>query len=197
MLQLLRRVHILVGLHASVALVLMGIAGLVASSRHGERPAPAAPETLPLAVGDGTGMRDLLHAAVREARVPLAPVPPAWALKRDADGRLVTSLYSPNASAELRIDSTRRVVEVTRQRTTLGEFLVRLHAYTLVWPPNGSLVISVWSLYMELSIAGLVFLALSSVILWWRQPRKSRLSKAALVAGLLASVVVVLMGRWS
>jgi hypothetical protein len=191
MLRLVRKIHIYCGLQACVALLIFAVAGIVGTLK--ASPWAAAPATevsevafeVPLDASD----RQVADAVFEELALPLSKPVPGFALRHDADDRLVLRFPSPNGLTTVTVQRAAGTLRVERRHTSLGMFLLRMHEET--WSParNGRpLLLWLWSFYVELSILSLLFLALSGVYQWLALRPRHRLAQLATAAGAIGFV---------
>jgi hypothetical protein len=182
----IRRLHLHTGLASITALALFGVAGLDATfrgppSRYDGPPDEvrwiefAAPPDLP---EDELARR--VHAALGFA---LSEPAPAFARRRDAEGRLVLPHYSLNGRRDAVVLPDGKL-RVDVWHSDALQFLSQLHAVTLRVPPRGvDWRVVLWALYVELSIFALFVFVASGAWLWWTSRPRHRLARAALLAG--------------
>jgi uncharacterized iron-regulated membrane protein len=163
----LRRLHIWAGLFSFTALLVMAVAGLHATLRPfagGDEDAAAVSEQ-PYRAGSGWTDAEVAADLARELRLPLPDPLPRGALRRNARRELEVRLDTQSGPYLLTVLEAAQRVRVEHRRNALGEFLTLLHARTFVGT-RGPLPIHLWALYVDLSIAALLFLVSSGVWLW-------------------------------
>lgn len=191
----IRKLHIYCGLQTSLFLVLFGVAGLWATARsEGGATRVLRADRFVLPDVPNERVDALVARAATQAAVPLTHAPPRWAVK-DSGGVLLVPLYSVNGGAVLEIDSATRTVTVRRARTGWAEFATRMHTETFFWPqPGRHPLLMAWSVYVELSVFALGFLAASSIALWTLdRPRSLAAGTGALVGFGIATLVYLLL----
>lgn len=191
MLPTLRRLHIWTGLFAFTSLLVMAVAGLHSSLRpRGAGEPPLEVRELPFRAAPNATDGEVAVELARRLRLPLPDPLPRGALRRDERHDLELRLDSQNGPYRLVVREASGTVLVEHRRNGLGEFLTLLHARTFAGT-RGPLPIHLWALYVDLSIAALLFLLASGVWIWLAtRPR------LAWARALLAASVAVFAALW-
>jgi hypothetical protein len=186
MLSTLRRLHIWTGLFAFTSLLVMAVAGLHASRpASGADAAPLAVRELPFRAAPDATDAEVAAELARQLRLPLADPPPRGALRRNGEHELELRVDTQNGSYRLVVLESAGTVRVEHRRNGLGEFLALLHARTFVGT-RGPLPIRLWALYVDLSIAALLFLLASGVWLWLASRPRLAWARALFAASVAA-----------
>ncbi len=191
MIRWLRRVHLHVGLFASTAVVVFGVAGLSATCD--EAPGRTAPEPRRWSVAfeapPGLDDAALMRAVHAHLGLPFTRPPADWTLRRDADGNLQFPLHTPNGSHRITVREAASRVDVASTATSLPRFLERMHSQTNLGHDDWRL--RLWAAYVHASIFALLALASTGPLLWLRAQPRDRLGWAALAvsAGVLGLVL--------
>ncbi len=165
MTDVLKRIHIWVGLFNLSALVVFALTGLWATLPRLEMPASPEFETVaydpPPTFDDLQIARDLFDRLA----LPLAGPIPDWAVHRNDQNVLVLHYWSVRGDYEVTVDETAKTVSVVRPRNSLGEFLDAVHGTTL-YASAPDLRVRLWAAYIDLSIFSLLFMSATGVWLW-------------------------------
>ncbi len=188
---LLRRIHMFLGLLSWSILIVFGIAGLTAT-RRGER---SSSETIPavrmedFTVAPNSTDQQVADAVWKKLAVPYAAPPQQWAYHRDSDNRLAVNLWTPNGVFDATVLEKEARLRIETQRSNLAEFLNSLHTLTINadmpgWP------IRLWTYYNEFAIWTLLAMALTGVALWLSSRPRFRLAQVAFLSacGLFAAL---------
>ncbi len=190
----IRALHVYGSLQAGLALSIFAISALVASvETDPERDVTRVAYDGPLLEDDLEQAR-AVHA-VLGGRFEREPAP--WMVAMEGDGRLLIRQKAPTGARQLRLDRSRREVEISAERNSFAEFLNQMHQESFVRrKPSDSAWLWAWSAYLEISILALFALPLSGLYLWWTTPMPRRWVSPVLgAAGMLLVVVVGLF--WS
>jgi hypothetical protein len=168
MTELLKRLHIWIGLFNFTILIVFALAGLHATimPAPAQRPTPAivtreVEYETPPDFTDAQVADDLY----RKLELPLVGPIPEWAIGRNAENVLVLEFHSPNGVHRATVLEEQKKVRIEHSRTTTGEFLNVMHA-TTIYHSTPDWRVRLWSLYVDLSIFSLLFMVATGMWLW-------------------------------
>jgi hypothetical protein len=165
MTDLLKRLHIWVGLFNLTALLVFALTGLWAVVP--DLAMPDAAETSTVAYSAPGDFSDQQVAAdlFTRLRLPLAGPVPEWAVRRNDANVLVLTYNSVNGAYQVTVDEPAHQALVAHRRNRVGEFLSQAHGTTL-YRAEPDLRVRLWALYIDLSILGLLFMTGTGLWLW-------------------------------
>jgi hypothetical protein len=161
----LKRLHIWVGLFNLTALAVFALTGLWAVIPDLAMPDPAGTFTLPYTPPGTFTDQQVADDLFERLRLPLAGRVPEWAVRRNDANVLVLSYNSVNGAYVVTLDEPGHQAVVSHRRNRLGAFLSQAHSTTL-YRAEPDLRVRLWALYMDLSIAGLLFMTATGLWLW-------------------------------
>ncbi|HEX7479273.1 MAG TPA: hypothetical protein VF331_15815 [Polyangiales bacterium] len=186
MLRYLQLLHIYAGLQTCIALLIFGVAGLVAtwSARPGAVPPAEHTRRVPMRVDGQLNDQQLALRAWQTLHLPLTQPPPDFAISHDRAGDLTFRLYTPNGETQVTVLAREQALRVAAQPADLGHFLLSMHLQTFgPVAQGGSRLLKLWALYIELSIVALGVLGISGLALWLFLRRNERWAQLALGLG--------------
>jgi hypothetical protein len=199
MTDLLRRLHVWVGLLNLTILIVFAVAGINATileqedgedGKDGEEEARVVDYTPPGDLSD-VEVAAHMHAALD---LPYTRRIADWAIGRNGDGVLVLNFYSPNGVYRATLLEADRQVRIEHRRNSLGAFANQLHAYTS-FGPGVDPRLRLWALYVVLSIASLLFMAATGLWLWLAARPSLWWARVSFVTGAGLFVLLWVVGR--
>jgi len=179
---LLRKIHMYLGLLSWSSLIVFGIAGLTATLHSPSDPRPAlAVRMVEFSVAPNSTDADVADAIWKKLAVPFASPPGKWSLRRDSDNHLVVSLWSPNGVVNATVIENEARLRVETQRNSLAQAMNNLHAMTTN-ADNPGWAIRMWTVYNEFAIWTLLAMALTGVALWLTSRPRFRLAQVAFLS---------------
>jgi hypothetical protein len=189
-----KKLHIYIGLYFLLFLWLFGLSGLFLNHPpwfHGGGPQRSSEERaveFPAAGSDQQKAVVLAQQLGLTGEVLTARFPPR-------PGHFLFRVFRPNRLANVDVDIERKTAMVGFARGAWNGVLENLHTFSGVreiWgearPERDWLATSVWSFSMDALAAGLVFLVLSSLYMWWQLRDKRLWGALALFLGCAAAV---------
>ena len=176
---LLRKIHMYLGLLSWTSLIVFGIAGLTATMRNPSESEPLqAAGTMDFAAPANSTDLQVAEVVWKKLEIPFAAEPRQWSCSRDAQNHLVVSLWTPNGTTEATVLEKESRLSLSSRRNNLAQFLNGLHTSTAVtdmpgWP------IRLWGYYNEFAILTLLGMALTGVALWLTSRPRFRLAQIA------------------
>jgi len=182
----IRRVHLWLGLLACTALITFGAAGL-ASAWH-QRPwradAPTRVQRIAFAPEAGASDVEIAEAVRRRLALPFSVALSERALRRDGEGRLTFTFFTPNADHRVTWLAGEGAIEVAARPVALDDFLGRMHSMMFRTRAAGEdWRLRLWSLYVELSIWAVLLLPVTGLTLWLTSPARRRYRPARWILG--------------
>jgi len=179
---MLRKIHMYLGLLSWSSLIVFGIAGLTATlhSPSDSRPTPAvrmeefaaAPNSTDAEVGD---------AIWKKLAVPFASPPGKWSYRRDSENHLVVRFWSPNGVVDATVLEKEGRLRIEAERNSLAQAMNNLHAMTTN-ADNPGWAIRLWGIYNEFAIWTLIAMALTGVALWLTSRPRYRPAQVAFLS---------------
>lgn len=164
MTELLRRLHIWVGLFNLTVLIVFAATG-IAVTLYDRVPASTEVRVIDYEPRGHLTDKEVADELFRRLAIPLAAPIPEWALHRNDQNALVLAFYSPNGVHRVTVLEEQRQVRVEQARNSLGEFMNAMHSATFFSAP-ADLRLTLWGVYIDLSIFSLLFMAVTGVWLW-------------------------------
>jgi hypothetical protein len=192
---LLRKIHMYLGLLSWSTLIVFGIAGLAATFRApSESKPPSQARTEEFAVAPNSTDQQVADAVWEKLNVPYAGKPREWAYHRDAANQMVVDLWTPNGVTEATVLEKEARLRVETRRNNLAQFFNDLHTMSARtempgWP------IRLWSYYNEFAIFTLLAMALTGLALWLSSRPRYRLAQAALIFACVLFATLYFMTR--
>jgi len=124
-----------------------------------------------------------------------------WTVTRPDTNRFEFRASRPGQILDLKTDLSRKVTTVQRIDLNGWGVLRILHTFTGVRLDDSRntrdwIVTTIWALAMDALAVGLIFLAISSVVLWWERPQRRLAGGIALLLGLLSCGLFCFGLRW-
>lgn len=197
MTELLKRLHIWVGLFNFTILIVFALAGLHVTFQpapaHREEPAQTSREVPYRAPADMTD-KQIADDLFEKLDLPLTGPIPDWAVARNAENVLVLNFHTVNGRHRVTVLEAEEKVRIEHARSSLGEFLVIMHATTL-YHTNPDIRMVLWSIYVDLSIFSLLFMVLTGIWLWLKTRPKLWWAQASFAAGTAVFALLYLAMR--
>jgi uncharacterized iron-regulated membrane protein len=194
---LIRKIHMYMGLLSFSVLLVYGIAGLTATfQRAPDQRRHPDPEIRyeTFKAPQGASDREVADLVYRQVSPPYAGPVPTWALRRDESNNLRLDFYSVNGVRRVAVLEKENRLRIEHQRSDIWHYLNGLHTTTPAWPPQ-HLPVLLWALYNELAIFTLLGMAASGMYLWAASRPKFRAAQVSLAAGAGVFVVLYILTR--
>lgn len=183
--QIVKKLHIYLGLLNFANLLVFGIAGLTATFQAApesrQRPEPAVRYeafTPPATVAD----KEVAVLVYQKLNFPLAAPPQPWSFRRNHENNLTVDFYTANGLYRVVVLERENRVRIETTRNSLWQYLNNLHA-TTIRERTGDPRTRLWSYYIEFAIWSLIAMTLSGICLWLSSRPRHRLALACLVLG--------------
>ena len=195
MFNLLRKIHMYIGLLSWSIILVMGIAGLdaVLSSAFKITGTSARTRLVDFAPPPNLTDDQLAQAVLRKVRIPVTPPTAYYNLRRDESNNVCFQLWTlSRGDIKVTVLEAARRVEIAEENPNLGLYLNNLHSVTMGGPPKADWRIRWWSYYTELGIWALLALTASGVWQWLAsRPRHRWAQITLLLAGVTFLVLYV------
>jgi hypothetical protein len=181
MTELLKRLHLWIGLFNFTALIVFACTGIFVTLPRTAGPNPIV-RTLDYEAPAGFSdqeVADHLHATLA---LPLVGPIPEWAVHRNEQNLLVLEFNGPNGVHRATLLEDVGKVRIEHARSSLGEFLDTMHA-TALSHSSPDLRVRLWAIYVDLSIFSLMFMTATGVWLWLASRPKLWWARASFGAG--------------
>lgn len=194
--ELIKKIHMYLGLMNFSILLVFGITGLavtVAGSPESRtRPEPRV-EHVDFVPPGNVDDRQLAEAVYQRLQLPLAAPVPTFALRRDSENNLALDFYTVNGVTRAVVLEKEKRIRLEARRNSFWQYLNNLHATTRVRIPDWRL--KAWSWYVEFAIWSLLAMPLSGAYLWLSSRPAYRWAQLALASGCGAFVVLYVLTR--
>lgn len=165
------RIHTCTGLLAFVNLVLYAVVGIAAFFTSPSSAPPVVWEQ-PFALQPGQGDRETADRVVRLLGLSLATPVHDFAIRHDAQGRLVLDFYHANGRHLVTVLDRPGRLRVEHTRAGMWKYLSTLHVTTAAFR-SGDWRMQLWAWWNEFAMWCLAAMTVSGVWVWW-QRRGSR-----------------------
>ena len=193
--ELIKKLHNYVGLLSFTILVVFGATGVWAVMHEShETPMPEIARTSEVDYQVPSAASDLEAAQQIYAALKLqtARYPQEWDVKRDDQNRLQVLFWGPNGILQVTALEKKSKLKLEHRPAPLGAFMTELHMASTGNTPR-SILMTVWAIYVEVSIFSMLFLIASGLFLWLTTRPTDKWAWAAFIAGTgLVSVLTVL-----
>jgi len=188
---LLKRLHILVGLCNLTALVVFAVTGITETFPNLERTADA--RTVEYEAPGGLDDGQVASHVVSTLQIPLiVPLQPGAVHRNDAN--LVTfDFYSANGPGTVTVLEPEKKARIEVARISLGRFMTEVHGTRL--SDAAILRVRLWALYISCSIVSLIFMAVTGPWLWLASRPELVWARVAFVSGIAVFAVLWFLTR--
>jgi len=195
--QLIKKLHMYLGLLNFTNLLVFGIAGLTATFQAApesrQRPEPALRYeafTAPATIAD----KEVADLVYQRLNFPLSAPPQPWSFRRNRENNLAVDFYTANGIYRVIVLERENRLRIETTRNSLWQYLNNLHA-TTIRERSGDVRIRLWSYYIEFAIWSLGAMVLSGIYLWLSSRPGHRVALACLVLGSGAYVLLYALTR--
>ena len=159
----LKRLHILVGLFNLTAIVVFAATGIGETFPRRE----VTHETRLADYDAPNGLDDqrLADHVVSALQLPLMVPLPRGSVHRNADNDLEFDFYSTNGGGRVTVLESQRKARIELRRISLRRFITEAHATTLMGSGQ-VLTVRLWAFYIDCSIFSLLFMSVTGPWLW-------------------------------
>jgi len=181
----LKRLHILVGLFNLTAIAVFALAGITETFPNHERRAES--RLVDFEVPNGLNDQQVAERLVSTLQLPL--IGPVQNVHRNDQHMVQFGFYTTNGPGRAVVLEADRKARIDGTRLSFGRFMVEAHAASL----QGSgpvLFMRLWAVYVDCSIFSLLFMAITGPWLWLVSRPNLWWARSLCVAG--AGVFVVL-----
>ena len=190
MTDVLKRLHILVGLFNLTAIAIFALVGITATFPNDERRSES--RLVDLDVPGGLDDQQVVKHAVSALQLPL--VGPVRQVSRNAQHMVEFEFYTTNGSGKVVVLETDRKARIDATRLSFGKFMMEAHAASLRLS-GPVLLMRLWAVYVDCSIFSLLFMATTGPWLWLASRPNLWWARVLCVAGLGTYVVLWLYTR--
>ncbi len=194
MTDLIKKVHVYLGLISFSALIVYGLAGLVATFATEGEQIPASTRFEAYEAPAGSSDREIVDAVYRKLAVPLAGPVPAFAIRRDGNNDLTFIMYTLNGPTRVTVLEKESRLRVEATRVGVGHYFVNLHTVASQTDVTDWRV-RLWAIYNEIAIWSLCLMVLSGVYLGLVSRPRFRWGKYALGIGSVAFIALYVVNR--
>jgi hypothetical protein len=193
---LIKKIHMYVGLLNFSILLVFGVAGIQATLSSGEGVQRQWSEAryIPFEAPPAATDRQVADMVYRTVRFPLTTPVPGFAIRRNAENRLALDFYHVNGLNRVTVLEDEKRLKVETSRVGLGRFLNNLHATTTNartpdWP------VRAWAWYNEFAIWSLLGMTVSGAYLWLSSRPRWRWAQAVFAAGAGSFLLLYIVTR--
>jgi hypothetical protein len=194
---LLKKLHIYLGLLSFTILLIFGIIGLYGlllpppdqrirpefgSRTEDYRPPPNRTD------------KEVAEHVLHSVPIPLAPPPPPNGIRRNDGNDLMFQAFSPNGLYRVTVLEKEGKVRIEHRPSLNWQYLNALHTLT-IRNRSTDWRMRLWSWYNELSIWALILMSLTGVYLWLASRPRYRWAQISFVSGTGCFVVLWFLSR--
>jgi hypothetical protein len=195
---LVKDLHTYLGLLNFSHLIVFGIAGLVAtfSPPPGERqPEPGPVRHVAFTARPDWTDKEVADAVYEALRLPLTGPVPEWAIRRDAEGRLLLNFHTVNGPFRVTVLESEGRLRIETLRNGFWRYVSNLHATLRVHDHSGDWRVGLWTWYVEVALWSLIAMALSGLYLWLSSRPRFRTAFWLLLGGSALFIVLYVLTR--
>ena len=182
--RIIKKVHIYTGLLNFTALMVFGIAGIVATI-HGSAEGAryfVNPEYVDFVAPPNASDKQLAELVRKHLGLSLHWPIPSFAIRRNPAGVLVLDYYSVNGVRRATVLEGENRLRVEQRPNDLGRFVNNLHTTTMA-ARHPDWRVRAWTYYNEFAIWSLIGMSLSGVYLWLASRPGHRWAQASFAVG--------------
>ena len=190
MTDVLKRLHILVGLFNLTAIAVFAVAGITETFPNGERRSES--RLVDFVAPGGLDDQQVAERLISALQLPL--IAPVQRVHRNDQQVVEFEFYTTNGPGKAVVLETDRKARIDATRLSFGRFMVEAHAASL----RGSapvLLMRLWAVYVDCSIFSLLFMAITGPWLWLASRPDLWWARTLLVGGLGVFGVLWLFAR--
>jgi hypothetical protein len=195
--ELIKKIHMYLGLLSFSILVVFGIAGLRATilPRFQDRPKPEASVHFEsFTAPDNLTDKQVADRVWEHLKVPLSAPAPPFAIRRNGDNDLGFGFYTPAGVTRVTVLEKEDRLRIESVRNTFWAYLSNLHA-TTIRAASPDWRVRMWTWYNEFSIWTLLGMSLSGLYLWLSSRPRYRPAQFCFVLGSGCFIVLYLLMR--
>ena len=195
MTELLKKLHIYIGLLSFSNLMVFGIAGLAATFLGGpnRKFVSEGARYESFTPPPGSSDKQIGDAVYERFRFPLTEPPPSWAIRRDAAGNLLFDFYTINGVHKLSYLPREGRLRIENIRNNVWFFLDDAHTMTDIKQADWR--VRLWAWYNRFAIWSLIAMAITGTYLWLASRPRYRVAQYSFAGGAGAFILLYALTR--
>lgn len=195
--ELIKTIHMYVGLLNFTILIVFGIAGLSATFEAEtlmQQKTPPDVRYEAFTPRANASDKETADAVFQTLQLPLTTPVPLFAIRRNPQHELALDFYTVSAIHRVTVLEKENRMRIESRRNNVWRYLNNMHAFTKS-NRNPDLRLRLWGWYTELSIWSLIGMSVSGVYLWLASRPNFRWAQISFAAGSLLFIILYVVTR--